>query len=88
MLNAEVEDEIECVFMCVFEGVVAADKIHMNSSHVLGPSIARKPRPPSPRRDAALPALSYQSPSLIDSPFALFFVALHRWRQSCTRLPF
>ena len=42
MLNAEMENEI----VCVFEGVAAAAKIHINSSHVRGPSITRKPRPP------------------------------------------
>lgn len=36
MLNAEMEDEIECVFTC--EGAAVADKIHINSSHVQAPA--------------------------------------------------
>lgn len=80
MLNAEMQDEIECVFVCVFEGAVVADKIHINSSHVLAPASPGNPillasmLPSLHPRDTALPAcaLSYQSPSHIDPSFALF----------------
>lgn len=79
MLNAEMEDEIVCVFMCVFEGVVVADKIHINSSHVQAPASPGNPDPllasmlPSLRpEDAALRALSYPPPSHIDSPLLCF----------------
>ena len=87
MLNAEIEDEIECVFTC--EGAAVADKIHINSSHVQAPAPPRYPA----LLASMLPSLHPEDTSLILSRclshrFPLFcaFFRCSSWTTS--KLPF
>lgn len=79
MLNAELEDEMECVFVCVFEGPAVVDKSRINSSRVRAP--ASPGNPVSPPRGYGPTSMCR---ILITSiAFCTFLVALHRRLESC-----